>query len=131
MAGQHRPADHSLGDANTIGGYAAVHARPAAFEGSDGHSYSVELSADATGDRARPFGGYILFLRWRRMGAPGVEGHLESDFLVYGPTEREALAAVGRLPLAAVRDQLETLIRARHGGQPPARRWWDVMRDEG
>ena len=34
MAGQFRPADHSKGDANTIGGYMAVHDRPAAFEGS-------------------------------------------------------------------------------------------------
>jgi hypothetical protein len=130
MAGQHRPADHSLGDANTIGGYAAVHARPAAFEGSDGHSYSVELCADTTGDRARPWGGYLLFLRWRRMGAQGVEGHLETDFLVRSASEAEALADVGRLPLSAVRDQLELLIRARHAGQAPARRWWDVMREE-
>jgi hypothetical protein len=130
MAGQHRPADHSLGDANTIGGYAAVHARPAAFEGSDGHSYSVELCADTTGERARPWGGYILFLRWRRMGAQGVEGHLESDFLVHAATEREALARVGALSLATVREQLELLIRERHGGQPPARRWWDVMKEE-
>jgi hypothetical protein len=130
MAGQHRPADHSLGDANTIGGYAAVHARPAAFEGSDGHSYSVELCADTTGERARPWGGYILFLRWRRMGAQGVEGHLESDFLVHAATEREALARVGALSLATVREQLELLIRERQGGQPPARRWWDVMKEE-
>ena len=28
---------------STIGGYAAVHGRPAAFEGSDGFSYSVEI----------------------------------------------------------------------------------------
>ena len=34
--GQFLPADHSRGDANTIGGYIAVHSRPAAFEGSDG-----------------------------------------------------------------------------------------------
>jgi hypothetical protein len=31
-----RQPDHSKGDASTIGGYAAVHDRPAAFEGSDG-----------------------------------------------------------------------------------------------
>ena len=46
--GQFLPADHSLGDANTIGGYMAVHARPAAFEGKDGVSYSVEILADET-----------------------------------------------------------------------------------
>ena len=30
----------------------AVHGRPAAFEGSDGMSYSVAIEADATGDSA-------------------------------------------------------------------------------
>ena len=44
--GQFLPADHSKGDANTLGGYMAVHARPAAFEGSDGASYSAEIVTD-------------------------------------------------------------------------------------
>jgi hypothetical protein len=125
------PADHSKGDANTVGGYAAVHARPAAFEGSDGYSYSVEVCADATGDPARPWGGYLLFLRWRRLGAQGVEGHLESDFLAYGATEAEALAAAGRLPLQEARTRLEALVAERRSTSAPARRWWDVMRDDG
>jgi len=125
------PADHSKGDANTVGGYAAVHARPAAFEGSDGYSYSVEVCADATGDPARPWGGYLLFLRWRRLGAQGVEGHLESDFLAYGATEAEALAAAGRLPLQEARTRLEALVAERRAASTPARRWWDVMRDDG
>jgi hypothetical protein len=64
------------------------------------------------------------------MGAQGVEGHLETDFLVRSASEAEAIADVGRLPLSAVRDQLELLIHARHAGQAPARRWWDVMREE-
>jgi len=125
------PADHSKGDANTVGGYAAVHGRPAAFEGSDGYSYSVEVCADPTGERARPWGGYLLFLRWRRMGAQGVEGHLETDFLAHGATEAEALAAVGGLPLQAARAALEALVVARRPSGAPERRWWDVMRDEG
>ena len=62
---QFLPADHSLGDANTIGGYMAVHARPAAFEGKDGVSYSVEIMADETGEKDRPFGAYLLFVKWR------------------------------------------------------------------
>src|SRR5262249_7550547 len=103
MGGRFLPADHSKGDANTIGGYAAVHARPAAFEGSDGLSYSVELCADSTGDTSRPYGAYFLFLRWRRMGAQGIEGHLESDFLAYGETRNEALAALGQTSLADVK----------------------------
>ena len=43
MSGQWLQPDHSLGDANTIGGYMRVHARPAAFEGPDGLSYSVAI----------------------------------------------------------------------------------------
>jgi hypothetical protein len=127
---QHLPADHSKGDANTIGGYAAVHARPVAFEGSDGLSYSVEICADRTGEPARPYGGYLLFLRWRRIGAQGVEGHLETEFVAYGGTEEEARAAVGRMPLSEVRATLEALIRERRGVTSPSRRWWDIMREE-
>ena len=127
---RHLPADHSKGDANTIGGYAAVHARPAAFEGSDGMSYSVEICVDRTGELAGPYGGYLLFLRWRRMGAQGVEGHLETDFVAYGGTEEEARARVGRMSLGEVRETLERLIRERRGATAPTRRWWDVMREE-
>ena len=72
MSGRFLPPDHSRGDANTIGGYAAVHARPAAFEGSDGMSYSVEIAVDDTGTADQPFGAYLLFLRWRRIGAQGI-----------------------------------------------------------
>ena len=67
MPGQHLPADHGRGDANTIGGYAAVHGRPAAFEGTDGLSYSVEIVTSATGDPERPWGAYLLFVRWSRI----------------------------------------------------------------
>lgn len=130
MPGKHLPPDHSRGDANTIGGYMAVHARPAAFEGPDGLSYSVELMADATGDAARPWGGYLLFMRWARMGEQRVEGHLESGFLVHGATEAEARAAVGALALGEVRAVLWDLVRAREATRSPERKWWDVMRDE-
>lgn len=128
---RHLPADHSLGDANTLGGYAAVHARPAAFEGSDGCSYSVEITADETpGDAAGTWGAYLLFIRWRRYGEPGVEGHLETAYLAHGFTEAAARAPVEALPLAAVKAALDTLIRVRLGAEP-RRRWWDAMKDEG
>ena len=128
--GRHLPADHSKGDANTIGGYMAVHDRPAAFEGSDGFSYSVELCTDETGDSQRPFGAYILFLRWRRIGDAAVEGHIETDFLVHGTTEAEARARIGALKLSEVRELLEATLRSRES-TGPRRRWWDAMRDEG
>jgi hypothetical protein len=130
MPGRHLPADHSKGDANTIGGYVAVHARPAAFEGPDGMSYSVEICTDGTGDPERPVGAFLLFLRWRRVGESGVEGHLESDFLAYGKTGEEARERIGTMMLNDVRDLLHRLIRER-AEEAPARRWWDAMRSEG
>jgi hypothetical protein len=129
MPGQHLPADHSRGDANTIGGYAAVHGRPAAFEGTDGLSYSVEIEAAPTGDEERPFGAYLLFVQWGRIGGTSPSGHLETDFLAEADTEADARAIVGAYSLAEVRSVLHALIAARAGGTP-TRRWFDVMRDE-
>ena len=130
MAGMHLPPDHSRGDESTIGGYAAVHARPAAFEGVDGMSYSVELCTDRDGDGRDVWGGYLLFLRWRRVGEPGVDGHLETDFIVRADTEEQALAELGRMPLATVKATLDALIRKSDAGVP-RRKWWDVMREDG
>lgn len=129
MAGQWLPPDHTLGDANTIGGYMRVHARPAAFEGSDGMSYSVAIEADATGEAGRPFGAFFLFLRWRRVGEQGVEGHIESEYLAWGETLDAARGALGAWSLADVRALLEGRIGGEAGGAP-GRRWWDVMREE-
>ena len=129
MPGQHLPADHSRGDANTIGGYAAVHGRPAAFEGSDGLSYSVEIATAPTGDTERPWGAYLLFVQWSRIGATSPTGHLESDFLAESDSEDDARALVGALSLSQVRGVLHDLIAERAGGTP-SRRWWDAMRDE-
>ncbi len=127
MPGQFLPADHSRGDANTLGGYMAVHDRPAAFEGADGFSYSVEILTDETGDREAPVGAYLLFVQWARVGAASPQGHLESDFLARAHSEPAARAAVGGMPLAEVRRVLDALIAERAGGRP-SRRWWDAMR---
>ena len=127
MTGKHLPPDHSRGDANTIGGYAAVHARPAAFEGPDGLSYSVELLTDTTGDRARPWGGYLLFMRWARTGEQRVDGHVESSFVSFGATEAEARDGLAALTLGEVRAILWDLVRASAKSE---RKWWDVMREE-
>ena len=129
MPGRHLPPDPSRGDESTLGGYLAVHDRPAAFEGSDGLSYSVEIMTEPTGEADAPWGAYLLFLRWRRVGAQGVDGHLETEFLVRGATEPDARARLGAIPLRDVKETLEGLLR-RRGDDRPARRWWDVMRDE-
>jgi len=125
-----RPADHSKGDESTIGGYAAVHDRPAAFEGSDGFSYSVELMAEETSDPAAPWAAFILFVKWARLGAQTPEGHLESSYLATGATERDALDQLGRTPLTDVKTLLDELIAQQRGGERQ-RRWWDAMNDEG
>lgn len=126
---RHLPPDPALGDVDTIGGYAAVHGRPAAFEGSDGLAYSVALLADETGDPARPWGAWLCFLRWRRVGEPAVEAHLETDWLAWGASEAGALAVLGALTLQEARAELEGCLAAARGRAEPGRRWWDVMRE--
>ncbi len=129
MPGQHLPADHSRGDTNTIGGYAAVHGRPAAFEGSDGLSYSVEIVSAATGSADRPWGAYLLFVRWARVGAASPSGHLESEYLAESDREQDARDIVGAMSLSEVRAVLESLI-ADARGHDTGRRWYDAMRDD-
>jgi hypothetical protein len=125
--GQFLPADHSKGDPNTIGGYMAVHDRPAAFEGSDGASYSVEIVTDASGDKTRPFAAYLLFVRWRQ-GDPVASGHLETEFLAFADTEENARKLVGAMMLNEVKIRLDDLIKAKQAEQLP---WWDAMHQEG
>ncbi len=125
--GQFLPADHSKGDANTICGYMAVHARPAAFEGSDGASYSVEIVTDASGDKTRPFAAYLLFVRWRQ-GDPVASGHLETEFLAFADTEDDARKLVGAMMLNEVKARLDDLIKAKRSEELP---WWESMHQEG
>ena len=129
MPGQHLPADHGRGDANTIGGYAAVHGRPAAFEGPDGLSYSVEIVTSPTGHPERPWGAYLLFVQWARIGATAPSGHVETDFLAEADTEADAHAVVAAMRLGEVRAALHAAIAERALGAP-TRRWWDAMRDD-
>jgi hypothetical protein len=92
-------------------------------------SYSVEIVVDETEIVGRPYGAYFMFLKWRRIGAQGIEGHLETDYLAYGATEDTARAAIGAMSLTAVKNVLEEMIRE-HAASKPTRRWWDAMRDE-
>ena len=105
----------------------AVHDRPAAFEGSDGASYSVEIVSDTSGENQRPFAAYLLFVRWGQ-GDPVASGHLETDFLAFAATEEEARKMVGALSLNEVKLKLDGLIKARRSELLP---WWDSMRNEG
>ena len=124
--GQFLPADHSKGDANTLGGYIAVHDRPAAFEGSDGSSYSVEIVTDVNAQPGAAFSSYILFVRWRE-GDPVASGHLETEYLGAGATEKDARRPVETLKLSEVRAKLDELIRGANKGE---KAWYDVAREE-
>jgi hypothetical protein len=124
--GQFLPADHSRGDANTVGGYTAVHARPPAFEGKDGASYSVEIMTDETGDPSRPWGGYLFFVRYRQ-GDPVASGHIETEYLRFADSEEAARTMVGAMQLNDAVAELNKAIAAKSSD---ARAWWDVMRDE-
>src|SRR6476660_3047531 len=105
----YRPPDHSKGDESTIGGYMAVHDRPAAFEGTDGFSYSVEIIAEHTGDAPDEWGAFFLFIKWARLGAQTPEGHLESDYLTRADDEHDARQLLGAMPLAEVKALLDRL----------------------
>jgi hypothetical protein len=123
---QFRQPDFSKGDPNTLGGYMAVHDRPAAFEGSDGFSYSVEILADEDRNGGELWGAYLFFVKWARIGASAPAGHLESDVLARGATESEARERIGSLPLNDVKGVLDSLIARAPTGKP-ARKWWDAM----
>ena len=118
-AGQHLPADHSAGDERTLGGYMAVHGRPAAFEGVDGLSYSADILTDHTEDPAAPWGAYLLFVRWGRGNAEAI-GHLETAFLARGTDEAIVRDELARMSLHVVKATLDGLIR----GAPPSHRAW-------
>ena len=124
--GQFLPADHSKGDANTVGGYTAVHARPPAFEGKDGASYSVEIMTDETGDASQPWAAYLLFVRYRH-GDPVASGHVETPYLRFAATEEEARSLVGAMPLNDAVAELNKAIMDKSADSQP---WWEVMRNE-
>jgi hypothetical protein len=123
--GRFLPADHDAGDANTVGGYRAVHARPAAFEGRDGASYSIDIAVDEVRDPRGRFGAYLLFVHWRR-GDPVAAGHLETDYIAFGETEDAARIALGAMRLSDAKLALDELITR---AETPSRPWYDVMRD--
>lgn len=103
----------------------AVHARPAAFEGSDGASYSAEIVIDPVPESGEGVvAGYLLFVRWGA-GDPVASGHVETEYLATG-READVLRELGALPLQHVR----SLLDARLGRQSSSRPWWEAMRDE-
>lgn len=89
----------------------AVHKRPAAFDGVDGHAYSADILTDTTGDRSAPWGAYLMFVKWG-FGEPEVQGHLETGFLITGASEAVVRHQLGGMALGTVKATLDGLIRA-------------------
>ncbi|CAA9370727.1 MAG: hypothetical protein AVDCRST_MAG68-5732 [uncultured Gemmatimonadetes bacterium] len=96
----------------TLGGYARVHGRAAAFQGCDGEPYTAAVETDETGDPQNPWAAYLVFVRWAQTGT-AVMGHLETGDLVAAPTEDAAREALEGLSLAEVRALLDETIRRR------------------
>ena len=108
-----RPRDPA--DDATLGGYFDKHDRPPAFEGSDGHPYTVSLEVERTGDLRHPYSGYLVFPRWAETGV-GIVGHAETPTLSEGKSEEEALEGLRALTLHQVQDTLERAIAASEQG---------------
>jgi len=94
-------------DDTTLGGYQQVHGRPPAFGAADGHAYSVATFTDDSAAQ-RGYGAALLFVRWGESGQP--VGHLETDYLAFGPTPDEALAPVLALTLEQVKSHLDECV---------------------
>lgn len=104
---------HGSEDA-TLGGYFRVHERPPAFEGLDGHPYTVSIETERTPDLRAPWEGYLVFLRWAETGV-GVVGHAESPTLWRARSEDDVRREAGRASLEQVKEWLDAAIARRRG----------------
>jgi len=98
-------------DDATLGGYLRVHQRPPAFGGLDGAAYSVSTLVDDDPDPAGRLGAALLFIRWSTSGERAV-GHLETEYLAFGPTPDAAQAPLLALTLHEVKAHLDRCIAA-------------------
>lgn len=96
----------------TLGGYIELHDRVPAFEGADGQPYTVDIDTEETGDPARPFAAFLVFLRWAATGA-GIMDHVESEDVASGATEQDARGAAEELTLFEIRAELDAAIARR------------------
>jgi len=103
-----QPGDGVPDDA-TLGGYMDKHDRPPAYEGSDGHPYTVSLEVERTGDLRAPCAAYLVFPRWAETGV-GIVGHVETGTVAETTSDAAARDALRRLSLHDVQDLLERAI---------------------
>lgn len=93
----------------TLGGYIDLHNRPPAFSGLDGQPYTVDIDAEPTGDPAKPYAAFLVFLRWAETGA-GIMGHTESEDVRFAESPEAAIAAAMELTLYEVKAELDAAI---------------------
>lgn len=101
---------HGAPDA-TLGGYFRTHDRPPAFQGIDGHPYTVSIEVEKTSDLRAPWEGYLVFPRWARNGL-GIEGHLETPTLWREASRDDVLTRAGEASLFQVQHWLDGAIAA-------------------
>lgn len=97
-------------DDTTLGGYFRIHSRAPAFEGADGSAYSVAVYMDEDPGPDGRFGGALVFVRWSAAGDQP-EGHVETDYLAYGQSVKEAEEQLNALTLHQVKEELDRSIQ--------------------
>jgi hypothetical protein len=107
-------SDTSLpGEDATLGGYVSLHERPPAFQGSDGHPYTVSLEVEKTPNLLAPYSGFLVFPRWAETGV-GIVGHLVTPILLEKASRAGVEESLGRLTLLEVQRLLEEAIQRFH-----------------
>ena len=96
----------------TLAGYFRIHDRPPAFEGVDGHPYTVSIEVEKVPDLRTPFEGYLVFPRWAQNGI-GIVGHVETPTLWRGRSQDAVRHEAGQLSLQSVQAHLDTAIRTK------------------
>ena len=96
-------------DDSTLGGYISLHSRPPAFEGTDGHPYTVSIEIEQTGNLRTPYSGYLVFPRWAKSGV-GIVGHVETPTLAEARTSSQTRTILQLLTLQDVKYQLDKAI---------------------
>lgn len=109
--------DTGAPDDTTLGGYFRVHDRPPAFEGSDGHPYTVSIEVEKTADLRAPYQGFLVYPRWAQTGV-GIVGHVETPTLWRAASREEILALAGDASLHQVQAWLEEAIANVHSSAP-------------
>ena len=108
------PEPGSSQDDSTLGGYFAVHSRPPAYDGPDGHPYTVSPEVEKTGNLRAPYAGYLVFPRWAQTGV-GIVGHVETPTLVECSSQEEAMQRLGEKTLLEVQGLLVEALAREHG----------------